>query len=623
MSGKGAPPVLKAADRQQLPPMMRGPMGGMAMGPAAKAKNFKGSGRRLIGLLAPMRGTVIAVIVTNLIGVGLGVSGPKLLGHATDLVFGGLRGPTHAIDFDAVARTLALVMALYAAASLFTWIQGNLLNRITQRTVRSLRTAAQAKLDHLPLAYYDGQPHGELLSRVTNDIDNVATGMAQVLGQILNSLFTVLGILVVMFVISPILAIVAIVTVPVSLVVTAKLGKRAGKRFKAQWAHVGQLNAQIEESFTGHALVRVFGRRKEVEARFDAKNAELFEASFRAQFLSSVIMPAIGFVGNLNFVAIAVVGGLRVASGAMGLGGVQAFIQYSRQFTMQLGQIAQVANVTQSAVASAERVFELLDADDQAPEVAAPSALPSVKGEVRFVDATFRYKAEQPLIEQLSLIARPGQTVAIVGPTGAGKTTLVNLMMRFYELQGGAITIDGVDIATVPRPMLRAKIGMVLQDTWLFGGTIRETIRYGRPSATEAEIIAAAKATYVDRFVRSLPTGYDTIIDEEGGNVSAGEKQLITIARAFLADPSILILDEATSSVDTRTEVLVQQAMAALRKNRTSFVIAHRLSTIRDADIILVMDGGKIVEQGTHAELLAKHGAYHALYSAQFARAAA
>ena len=601
--------------------MGRGPMG-MATGPVAKAKNFKGSGRRLLALLAPRRGAVLGVIVLNLCGVGLSTSGPKLLGRATDLVVDGMRSPA-GIDLGAIARTLSLVMGLFALASVFTWVQGNLLNVITQRTVRELRTLAQNKLDRLPLAYYDGQPHGELLSRMTNDVDNVATGMSQVLGQSLNALFTVLGILLVMLVISPDLALVALITVPVSVVITAKIGKHSARRFKEQWAHLGQLNAQIEEAFTGHALVRVFGRKKQVEARFDEKNGALFEASFRAQFLSSSMMPTINFVGNLNFIAIAVVGGLRVASGAMKLGGVQAFIQYSRQFTMQLGQLAQVANVLQSAVASAERVFEFLDSKDQPPEFSPPATLTTVRGEVRFDRVTFRYEPDTPLIDALSLTAKPGQTVAIVGPTGAGKTTLVNLMMRFYELQGGAITIDGVDIATVPRNQVRARLGMVLQDTWLFGGSIRDNIRYGCPNADEDAVNAAAKATYVDRFVRSLSNGYDTVIDEEASNISVGEKQLITIARAFLADPSILILDEATSSVDTRTEVLVQHAMAALRANRTSFVIAHRLSTIRDADLILVLDKGKIVEQGTHDELLRRHGAYHALYSAQFARAGA
>jgi ATP-binding cassette subfamily B protein len=618
----GAPPPAggAAANRPPPPMMNRGPMG-MMQGPAVKAKNFKGSGRRLIGLLGARKAAVYLVIATNLVGVALGVSGPRVLGKATDLVFGALM-KHQAIDFDAVGSVLMLVLALYASASVFTWIQGNLLNTIVQRTVKDLRTEVQAKLERLPLSYFDGQPHGELLSRVTNDIDNVGMGMSQVLGQILNSILNVVGILTMMFVISPLLALVALVTVPISLFVTAKIGKKSASRFKAQWTHVGKLNSQIEEAFTGHALVRVFGRRKEIEARFDGKNAELFDASFRAQFLSSVIMPAIGFVGNLNFIAVCVVGGLRVTSGALGLGGVQAFIQYSRQFTQQLGQMAQVANVLQSAVASAERVFELLDSPDQ-PADAVGTKLDRVRGEVAFEAASFRYKPDAPLIEELSLVAKPGQTVAIVGPTGAGKTTLVNLLMRFYPLGGGKITIDGTDIASVPRDVVRAQIGMVLQDTWLFGGTIRENIRYGRPSATEDEVIAAATATYVDRFVRSLPLGYDTIIDEEGGNVSAGEKQLITIARAFLADPAILVLDEATSSVDTRTEVLVQHAMAALRADRTSFVIAHRLSTIRDADLILVMDGGKIVEQGSHAELLAKQGAYHALYAAQFGKAAA
>jgi ATP-binding cassette subfamily B protein len=475
----------------------------------------------------------------------------------------------------------------------------------------------------VPLSYFDGQPHGEVLSRVTNDIDNVAMALQQTLSQILVAVLTAVGVLVMLVVISPLLAVIALVTVPLSVAITAKIGKRAQGGFVAQWKHVGALNGQIEEAFTGHALVKVFGRRAEVEARFCAKNDELFEAGFRAQFVSSLIMPTINFIGNLNYVAIAVVGGLRVASGAMLLGSVQAFIQYSRQFTQNLSQLAQVANLLQSGVASAERVFELLDTPDQSAE-RAEAALPApTRGEVRFEDVAFRYKPEVPLIEHLSLVASPGQTIAIVGPTGAGKTTLVNLLMRFYDLGGGRILVDGVDIASVPRRDVRAKLGMVLQDTWLFGGTIRDNIRYGNPSATEAELLAAARATYVDRFVRALPAGYDTVIDEESSNLSAGEKQLITIARAFLADPAILILDEATSSVDTRTEVLVQDAMATLRERRTSFVIAHRLSTIRNADLILVMEQGAIVEQGTHAQLLAAGGAYHALYHAQFAAPAA
>jgi ATP-binding cassette subfamily B protein len=438
----------------------------------------------------------------------------------------------------------------------------------------------------------------------------------------MGGLLTVIGVLIMLVVISPLLALIALVTVPLSLMVTARIAKRAQKGFVAQWKHLGTLNGQIEESFTGHALVKVFGRRAQIEAAFRAKNEELFEASFRAQFISSIIMPAIGFLGNLTFIAVAVVGGLRVASGALLLGSVQAFIQYSRQFTQHLTQLASVANVLQSGVASAERVFELLDTPDQ-PAEPGTARLPAVRGEVAFEDVSFRYKPDVPLIDHLSLVAAPGQTVAIVGPTGAGKTTLVNLIMRFYELDGGAITLDGVDIAKMQRSELRKNIGMVLQDTWLFSGTIRDNIAYGRLDATDDEIMAAARATYVDRFAHSLPDGYETLVDDEGSNLSAGEKQLVTIARAFLADPAILILDEATSSVDTRTEVLIQRAMAALRSQRTSFVIAHRLSTIRDADVILVMDGGRIVEQGTHAELLAGGGAYFNLYQAQFAAAAA
>jgi ATP-binding cassette subfamily B multidrug efflux pump len=531
--------------------------------------------------------------------------------------------PGHGIDFAALGTVLGIALALYVTASLLAWIQGNLLNHIVQRTVRGLRSDVQAKLSRLPLSYFDRQPVGEILSRVTNDIDNVATSMQGALSQILGAVLYVVISLTMLVVISRLLAVIALIAVPISVVITAQIARRSQRRFVAQWAHLGTLNGQIEEAYTGHTLVKVFGRQREVEARFRAKNEELYEAGFRAQFLSSIIMPAVTLVANLIYVAIAVVGGVRVVAGAMKLGVVQAGIQYSRQFSQQLGQLASTANVLQSGLASAERVFELLDTHEQSAEPLAPPALPEVRGEVRFEHVGFRYKPEQPLIDDLSLVVEPGQTVAIVGPTGAGKTTLVNLIMRFYELDAGRITIDGVDIAKLPRGQLRSQIGMVLQDTWLFAGTIRDNIRYGHPSASDADILAAAKATYVDRFVRALPDGYDTKLDDLGGNVSAGEKQLITIARAFLADPAILILDEATSSVDTRTEVLVQHAMAALRARRTSFVIAHRLSTIRDANLILVMEAGRIVEQGTHAELLAAHGAYHALYHAQFAAAPA
>ena len=642
---------------QPSPAANRGPFGFAGAMPPQKAKNFKGSARRLLARLAPESARLRAVLALAVTGVTLSLLGPWVTQRATNELVSGAIGrqfpatvtaeqavasvraagnprlaemlshteftPGRGIDFAVLGRILAIALALYAGASLFAWIQGNLLNHIVQRTVRGLRADAQAKLSRMPLAYFDRQPHGEVLSRVTNDIDNVATSMQQGLSQVLGAVLNVLGALIMLVVVSRLLAVIALVTVPISVMLTARIARRSQRRFVAQWAHVGALNGQIEEAFTGHSLVKVFGRRREIEARFRAKNEELFQAGFRAQFLSSVIMPAVTFVANLTYVAIVVVGALRMVAGKMALGSVQASIQYSRNFSQQLGQLASTASVVQSGIASVERVFELLDTPEQVADPVPAAALPEVRGEVRFEHVGFRYKPDQPLIDDLSLVAEPGQTVAIVGPTGAGKTTLVNLIMRFYELDAGRITIDGVDVARLTRSDLRSQIGMVLQDTWLFNGTIRDNIRYGNPAASEADILAAAKATYVDRFVHALPDGYDTVLEDQASNVSAGEKQLITIARAFLADPAILILDEATSSVDTRTEVLVQHAMAALRARRTSFVIAHRLSTIRDANVILVMEGGRIVEQGSHAELLAAGGAYHALYHAQFTAAAA
>ncbi|MDN5725720.1 MAG: ABC transporter ATP-binding protein/permease, partial [Propionibacteriales bacterium] len=620
---------------------------------AEKAMTFGPSAKRLLGKLGPERPVMLVVVLLAVFSVVMSVIGPKILGLATDVIFAGALGaqlpsgvskeqfieqlrargdntfadmlsrldvtPGVGIDFTALGQVLLLVLGLYVVSAFFAWWQGYLLNGAVQRSIRRLRDEVQSKINRMPLSYFDRQPRGELLSRVTNDIDNIAQALQQTLSQLLNSLLTVVGVLAMMFIVSPTLALVSLAALPVSAVITAVIGKRSQKMFVQQWKSTGELNAQIEEAYSGHSLVKVFGRQPEVAKALAEKNEELYTSSFGAQFVSGLIMPLMMFVGNLNFVAIAVLGGFRVASGQMNIGDVQAFIQYSRMFTQPLAQVASMANILQSGVASAERVFEVLDTEEQSTE--ATGALAPTRGRIEFSKVDFSYTPEQELITDMNLVVERGQTVAIVGPTGAGKTTLVNLVMRFYELTGGRITFDGVDITSVPRSELRSRVGMVLQDTWLFHGTIRDNIAYGRPDATEEEIHEAAEATYVDRFVHSLPDGYDTVIDEEGSNVSSGEKQLITIARAFLANPALLILDEATSSVDTRTELLVQQAMNRLRADRTSFVIAHRLSTIRDADVILVMEQGHIVEQGNHASLIEAKGHYYDLYQSQFAGA--
>ncbi len=655
MSGTGGPGDRAPARRGPGAP---GPGGGhMGFGamPAAKSKDFRGSFRRLLGELIPERRLVVLVIGLAFVSVVLAIVGPKILGNATNILFEGVIGkqlppglskdavvaqlraggqdtfadmiasmnvvPGQGVDFGALGAILLLVAGIYLASSVFGWGQAYLMAGVTQRTVYRLRQRVDEKLGRLPLAYFDRESRGDILSRVTNDIDNIAQTLQQSLTQLITSLLTVVGVLVMMLSISPLLAFISLLVVPLSLVVTVFIARRSQKQFAAQWQRTGTLNGHIEEMHTGHAIVKAFGRQREAIETFERENEALYQASYKAQFISGTIQPAMNVIANLNYVAICVIGGVRVASGTMSLGDVQAFIQYSRQFTMPIVQTASIMNVLQSAVASAERVFELLDEPEQEPETTTPEVLGRVAGRVTFERVSFRYIPETPLLEDLDLVAEPGHRIAIVGPTGAGKTTLVNLLMRFYEIDGGRITVDGIDIRDLTRDELRSTFGMVLQDSWLFHGTIRENIAYGREGATEEQVREAARAAHVDHFVRTLADGYDTVLDDDATSVSQGEKQLLTIARAFLADPQILILDEATSSVDTRTEVLIQRAMRRLMEGRTSFVIAHRLSTIRDADTILVMNQGRIVETGTHEELLAAGGFYHELYASQFEEA--
>jgi ATP-binding cassette subfamily B protein len=632
-------------------------MGWMGMGgpPAGKTRDVRGTLRQLLGRLQPERTLLAIVTVLGTASVAFAVVGPKIIGNATNIIFDGIVGkslpagltkaqaiellrqhgqaqlaqtlsgmnvtPGKGIDFTQLGEVLMLAVFVYLASSVFTWAQGYLLAGVAQRTVYRMRRDVETKLARLPLKYFDSHSHGDILSRVTNDIDNVATTLQQGMSQILTSVLTVVGVLAMMFWISWLLALISLFTVPLSIVITVLIARRSQKQFAAQWKWTGSLNGHVEEMHTGHALVQVFGQRRRAQETFELHNGRLYDASFKAQFLSGIIQPAMQFLGNLNYVAIAVIGGYRVASGTMSLGDVQAFIQYSRQFTMPITQIAAQMNLIQSGLASAERVFELLAAEDESPDAVRGEGLGDVTGQVSLEQVSFRYVPDKPLIESVDLEVRPGQTIAIVGPTGAGKTTIVNLLMRFYDIDAGVIRLDGVNTREVPRDEVRRAFGMVLQDTWLFAGTIRDNIAYGKEGATEEEIVAAAQAAHVDSFVRTLPNSYDTKLDDEASDLSSGQRQLLTIARAFLADPSILILDEATSSVDTRTEVLIQAAMARLRQGRTSFVIAHRLSTIRNADLIVVMDGGRIVEQGTHAELLRREGFYYDLYNSQFTSA--
>jgi ATP-binding cassette subfamily B protein len=622
----------------------------MQQQPAERSRDFSGTVVRLMRLLIPQRGLAAVVLALSMFGIAIGVVGPLILGHATDLLFNGVIGrqlpagitkeqaiaaarergdntfadllsgmnvvPGQGVDFAAVGRTLLLALALYVVAALLVWIQARLLNIAVQRTMVALRANVEDKVHRLPLSHFDSRQRGELLSRVTNDIDNIQTSVSMTISQLLTSTLTVAAVLVMMLIISPLLAVVTVATVPLSLILIRLIVRRSETMFVAQWRNTGRLNAHIEETYSGFNVVRTFGHRAAAREQFSDLNDDVFRAGFGAQFFSGLVAPTTGFVGNLGYVAVAVIGGLQVASGQITLGAIQAFIQYVRQFNQPLTQVAGMYNTLQSGVASAERVFEFLDEPEQSDEPAARLPVPAGPPRVEFQHVHFSYREGTPVIEDVSLAAEPGTVVAIVGPTGAGKTTLVNLLMRFYEVGSGRILIDGVDTATVSRQSVRSQIGMVLQDTWLFGATIAENIAYGRPGATADEVLAAARTAYVDQFVHTLPDGYDTVVSDDGANISAGERQLITIARAILARPRLLILDEATSSVDTRTELLIARAMAELRRKRTSFVIAHRLSTIRDADLILVMDAGRIVERGTHTELLTRRGAYWAMVNA-------
>jgi len=625
----GSPAEAQGAKAGSPPRDMFGgrPIGGLGI-PTQKAKNFKATTIRLLDYLRPHRAALMLVTAAGAIGTVFSVLGPKILGMATTRIFEGFlakaRGvPGAHVDFDYVGRILGSLIVLYVIANVFQYLMQYLMANIAQRTVYELRRQVEAKFDRLPLKFFDTRTHGELMSRAVNDLDSISSTLQQNLTQLLTSALTLIGLIVMMLTISWILTLVIVVTLPISMVIVAKIAKRSQKFFMKQQVALGGLNGHVTEMYAGHTVVTAFGHQRASIEKFEKLNGDYYDGAWRAQFVTGIIWPTMMFVGNIGYVLVAVIGGVLVTRHALPIGDVQAFISYGRQFNMPITQLSGIANVIQLTIVSAERVFELLDEPEETPDSADTKALASARGAVQFDDVSFQYKPEVPLIERMGLDIAPGKTIAIVGHTGAGKTTLVNLLMRFYDVNGGAIRVDGVDIRAVPRGVLRRTFGMVLQDTWLFSGTIRENIAYGRAGATEAEIVHASKAAHADHFIRTLPENYDTPINEVASNLSEGQKQLLTIARAFVADPAILILDEATSSVDTRTEVLIQQAMRELMRGRTTFVIAHRLSTIRNADAILMMEKGRIVEQGTHEQLLSAKGRYAELYQSQFAGRAA
>ena len=616
-----------SVERRGMRPGGQGGMGWMGRGgmgmPVQKAKNFRGTLIRLLGYFKPHTFLLLAVLVAAVISTIFNIDGPKILGSATTVLFEGMAlksegVPGAGVDFAYIGRTLLLLSGLYIVSAVFNYIQQYLMVGMAQKTVYTMRRQVEEKFERLPLKFYDSRTHGEILSRAVNDMDNISSTLQQSLTQLITSVVTIVGVIAIMLTISPLLTLVVFLTLPVSLLITTTIAKRSQNYFAGQQRALGELNGHVEEMYTGHKIVKAFGHESKSIAEFDELNEKLYNSGWRAQFVSGMIMPLMMFVGNLGFVAVSVIGGIMVTQRAITIGDVQAFIQYARQFSQPINQLANIANMIQLTMASAERVFELLDEQEEIPEAADAKVIEYPQGEVQFQHVTFSYKEDVPLIEDMNIDVTSGQTIAIVGPTGAGKTTLVNLLMRFYEINGGEILVDGVDITELKRGNLRKMFGMVLQDTWLFTGTIRENIAYGREDATKEDIVRAAKAAQADHFIRTLPESYETVLNQETTNLSQGQKQLLTIARAFLADPAILILDEATSSVDTRTEILIQKAMGELMKGRTSFVIAHRLSTIRDADLILVMNHGSIVEKGTHKELLAKGGFYADLYNSQF-----